>query len=465
MKKILFAYAPFCTPSSPPYAITKLYSFMKNNLPSDLFSLGVIDLNVKFFNINFPEEKILCQSKNPTSEMDVSIEDFKKEFSTLSSQENGKLVRGETPLLLKELLDYLLESKPDVVAFSIVYSSQAFYTLALIQELKKKGITTIIGGPAVNPKLISEADYFLSNEIKLYDYFMKEQNGVEIYNNKDALEKLNYSSLLDYSLFDHSDYFVSDLVMPIKTSSCCYYQKCTFCTHHANGIYDEFSLNDIEQSIRLSDVKYVFLIDDMIHKKRLLDIAVMMKNLGVKWMCQLRPTKDLDRETLKILFDSGLRQIIWGVESGSNRILSLMKKGTNVEDMSKVLEDSFKVGISNIAYVMFGFPTETKDEFVETIDFLKSHSDYIDLISHAVFGLQKEAYIYSHPEEFDISSINLVERTVLEPRINYVVDSGMSNDEAKKMVWRYRKTLAKLNKYPKVMNYFREQMFLRVINY
>jgi anaerobic magnesium-protoporphyrin IX monomethyl ester cyclase len=65
---------------------------------------------------------------------------------------------------------------------------------------------------------------------------------------------------------------------------------------------------------------------------------------------------------------------------------------------------------------MFGFPSETEKEFIDTIDFLKENDVNIDLISTSVFGLQKESYIYSHPNEFGIEKIFEEERTVLNQR-------------------------------------------------
>ena len=175
-------------------------------------------------------------------------------------------------------------------------------------------------------------------------------------------------------------------------------------------------------------------------------------------MCQLRPTKDLDKETLNILFDSGLKMIIWGVESGNDRILKLMQKGTNPEDVVEVLSNSKKAGIKNVLYIMFGFPTETKEEFLDTINFLKSNQENIDLISTSTFGLQKGTPIYNHPEQFNVTEIKETKRTVLEAKISYQISSGLSQEEIKQLKKNHKNTLEKINKYPKEMNFFREHL-------
>ncbi|MGE0792724.1 MAG: radical SAM protein [Candidatus Woesearchaeota archaeon] len=441
--KLLFIYPPFCTPASPPYAITRLYSFLKNNL-NEIHKLNILDLNLYFHKLKF---------EKPTKQ---TLTSFSQESNKVYSYNNNLVVEGKNPEFFDECLNEILKFKPECVAFSLIYSSQCFYTLALIKELKKLNIKTIIGGPAVNKKLIEIADYYLKDEIALYDFISKENS----YNDSEKLNKLNYNSILDYSIYKY--YFVPELVIPLKTTTCCFYQQCTFCTHHGHGLYQEFPLENIKESIIKSKAKFVFFIDDMFSKKRLLELAKLVKPLNIKWMCQLKPTKEFDKETLKILYDSGLRLIIWGVESGNNRILKLMKKGTNIEDMKFVLNYSKEVGISNVLYIMFGFPTETEKEFIETINFLKENDKNIDLISTSVFGLQKESYIFSHPEEFKIEKIFEEERTVLEPKITYILKEGISQNDAKKFRDKYRKTLEKINKFPKVYNFFREWMLVEL---
>ena len=264
--------------------------------------------------------------------------------------------------------------------------------------------------------------------------------------------------VLDFNIYNLKDYFTREPVIPIKTVSSCYYRKVRFCTHHHNEQYHEFPLDDVKKSLKQG--AHVFIIDDMLHKKRLLELAAIMKPLKISWMCQLKPTIDLDKETLKTLHDSGLNVVMWGVESGCDRILDLMDKGTNKKDVAQVLKDAHEAGIKNGVFMIFGFPTETKEEFIESIDFLKTNTNYIDIVSTSIFGLQKGTPIYAEPEKFGITKITCSERTILEPTIHYDVAVGMAQKEAKLMRYRYRKTLEKLDKYPRMMNFFREHMLL-----
>jgi tRNA A37 methylthiotransferase MiaB len=107
---------------------------------------------------------------------------------------------------------------------------------------------------------------------------------------------------------------------------------------------------------------------------------------------------------------------------------------------------------------MFGFPTETKEEFLETIHFLEKNKAEIDLILTSVFGLQASTPVYNNPGMFSITQIHEEKRTILEPKIRYKVSKGLSQEEANTLRRKYKHTIENINKYPKQMNFFREHL-------
>jgi len=450
MTKILLVYPPFCTPATPPYSTTNLYAFIRDNSE---FEVEVLDLNLAFHLEKFGKYKEYYRNLSKDYDKEeyskVSLA-YRQETKKLYSENSKKIIKGEKPDLFDESLAKVLERNPDVVAFSIVYSSQAFYAYSLIAALKEKSIKVVVGGPAVNEKLRKVADYHAKNKVDLLEWL----TGNKFEGDDECV--------LDFSIHCLKDYFVPSIVLPLKTSNTCYYKQCTYCTHYDKDEYKEFDLGKIEKTVEMainsSRANHFFLVDEMIPKKRLLELAAIFKKHKAKWTCQLRPTKELDYITLKTLRESGLTMLMWGVESGSDRILGLIKKGTNVKDVEKVLSDSRNAGIKNIAYIIFGFPTETKEEFLETIEFLKKNSESIDLVSTSVFGLQKDTPIFACPEKYGIKDIVLQKRTVLEPKIGYVQESGLTPEKASLLRKKYRRTLGKMDGYPKLMNFFREHM-------
>lgn len=447
MKNVLLVYLPFCTPASPPFSLTSMYSFLKANYAG---KVNVLDLNLEFHKLRFPNYQQYFQDKEQWADYEEKVNDYFKESSRVYSVNNKLVVNGENPELFDELLKQILDNRPDIVAFSIVYSSQAFYAISMLKALKGK-VKTVIGGPAINNKLSLIADKNLTDEVELLEFISE---------NKLDKTKLNFNYVTKFEAYNLKEYFTPEPVIPIKTSNSCYYKQCVFCTHHKNTKYVEYPLELIRKNIESSKQKHFFLIDDMISVSRLLNFAEVVKDLNINWTCQLKPLREYTSEVLNKLKKAGLEMIMWGVESGNQRILDLMKKGTTVSHIKKVLEESHENKIRNVIYIMFGFPTETKEEFLDTINFLKENSEYIDLISTTIFGLQNNTKIYNEPLSFGIKNINEEDRTVLEPKIDYEPISGLTKNEAKKLRDNYRKTLDGINKYPRGMNYFREHMLI-----
>ena len=135
-----------------------------------------------------------------------------------------------------------------------------------------------------------------------------------------------------------------------------------------------------------------------------------------------------------------------------------MEKGTIVEDISTVLKESNKLGIKNMVYVMFGLPTETKEEFMETIVFLEKNSDYIDIISPSVFGLQQGSRIYDNPSNFGVKNVTLKQRTYLSDKVSFDIISGLSVDEVNKLKKKNIHRIYKINKLPRIVAHCKEQV-------
>ncbi|MFH1316024.1 MAG: B12-binding domain-containing radical SAM protein [Candidatus Woesearchaeota archaeon] len=445
MKKILLVYLPFCTPATPSYSLTAMHSFLQSNCYNGI-KLDVLDLNIVFHSLKFPDFQQYFKDKNKWSEYGQKSEEYIRLSGSVYSQNNSAVVNGDKPEFFDQLLSQVISKKPDIVAFSIVYSSQAFFAKSMLDALKDLGIMTVIGGPSMQDALI--ADHKFSNEVEFLEFI-----------NGKKTKKLDHG-VPDFSIWDLDKYFTPYPVLPLKITSTCPYQRCAFCAHYAEVPYHEYDLDNLKKTILKSGQKYFFIIDDMIPRKRLLQFVEMIRPLDCFWACQLRPTKEFDYETLNILRESGLVMILWGVESGSDRVLELMEKGTNLKDVKKVLRDSFEAGISNVAYIMFGFPTETIQEFKQTLCFLEENKEYIDLVSSTVFGLQHGTPIFENPEKFGIININEKKRTVLEPKITYDVESGLTQKQATRLKDRNKKKIERIGKFPKSMNFFREHMIV-----
>ena len=109
---------------------------------------------------------------------------------------------------------------------------------------------------------------------------------------------------------------------------------------------------------------------------------------------------------------------------------------------------------------MFAFPMETKEEFLETIGLIDKNKVYIDIVMTCIFGLQKGAKVYKHPAQYGIIQVTEKQRTVLDPSISYTISTGLHNEEARVLQKKYQRCIDRINKLPKIYNYFKEQTLL-----
>jgi anaerobic magnesium-protoporphyrin IX monomethyl ester cyclase len=97
---------------------------------------------------------------------------------------------------------------------------------------------------------------------------------------------------------------------------------------------------------------------------------ILARKLNIAWSCQTRPEK-LSNELAEKMKQSGCQRVSVGVETGSERIRSLIKKGNRLDDIERGFDILKRKGIDTVGFFMFGFPTETKEEIHETIAFMK----------------------------------------------------------------------------------------------
>jgi anaerobic magnesium-protoporphyrin IX monomethyl ester cyclase len=112
---------------------------------------------------------------------------------------------------------------------------------------------------------------------------------------------------------------------------------------------------------------------------RAIAICDEMKNrkFDFPWDCRTRVDK-VSPELLSKLHGSGCELVHFGVESGNQQMLNLMRKGTTVEQNAQAIKWAKEVGISAAISVIIGYPTETPEQMQQTIDFIfKTKPDYV----------------------------------------------------------------------------------------
>ncbi len=98
---------------------------------------------------------------------------------------------------------------------------------------------------------------------------------------------------------------------------------------------------------------------------------ILRRRLPVSWWGNVRFEKAFTPELCEVLADSGCIAISGGLEVASDRLLNLMKKGVTVEQVARVTRAFTDAGILVHAYLMYGFPTQTVQETVDALEYVR----------------------------------------------------------------------------------------------
>jgi len=115
------------------------------------------------------------------------------------------------------------------------------------------------------------------------------------------------------------------------------------------------------------------------HRAKELCQQIIDRKLGISWVCDTR-VDCLDEEMAALMKNSGCVRIKIGVESGSDRVLASIRKGTSTAEIRRAVRLIKKHGIPLTVYLMVGFPGETNEDLRQTIEFAKElEADYYSL--------------------------------------------------------------------------------------
>ena len=157
--------------------------------------------------------------------------------------------------------------------------------------------------------------------------------------------------------------------------------RCTYClwpkTLYGNRFRARSAENvvaEIEQVVKDFHIDEIYFDDDSLalNRARILRICQLInqKGIEVKWIPQCR-VDSMDDEVVGAMKKAGCHYIRFGVESGSQRMLDIMKKGTTLAQIERAFDLCQKVGIRTQAFFLFGIPGETPQTIRETIEFAK----------------------------------------------------------------------------------------------
>ncbi len=196
-------------------------------------------------------------------------------------------------------------------------------------------------------------------------------------------------------------------VVNIITSRGCP-NECTFCDNSTFGRKRrkrsaENIVNEIEMLMTRYGVKEIAFVDDTftIDPKTIYELFDLARSMGMHfpWTCMAR-INTVDEDMLRYMKLNGCWHISFGIESGEEEILKLIRKNIKIEDVEQVVNICHKIGILSKGFFILGHPLETVKSIDKTIDLalrLKL-DDVVVTINTPIPG----SYQYQHAKEFGV---------------------------------------------------------------
>ena len=159
----------------------------------------------------------------------------------------------------------------------------------------------------------------------------------------------------------------------------CYWKKCSFCDVSLDYIsrYETASasllVDRIEAIIAETGQTGFHFVDEAAPPKILKALAeeLIRRKVMISWWGNIRFEKTFTPELCELLAQSGCIAMSGGLEVASDRLLDLMKKGVSVEQVAQVTKGFSDSGILVHAYLMYGFPTQTVQETVDSLEYVR----------------------------------------------------------------------------------------------
>lgn len=418
-------------------------------------------------------QKYVSASIYPTS---WSIEhQFEFRYSVFKSYEVLQAIvdKKENPFIDFYItkLPEILEKEAGLIGISICYFEQLIPAFTLIKQLKeaKKDLKIVIGGTYFT---LYNKNWEVFNPFsKLVDLIIPDEGEKPFLNLINVLERSDdYSTipgtvvfksghaeyiqlvdqesafgscLPDFSDFPLELYLAPYKILPYKTNLGCFWAKCTFCSSVliTDCKYKEKKadriLEDVKKLYALYDVKDFYFVDEALAPAvaRCLAKEISRQKLPFHWFGDTRLEKMYTKDVLMDMHEGGCLMLSFGFESIVIRVLNKMKKNTNPDIIPEIIINCRQAGIKTFLMFFLGFPTETKEEAMETINFIEDHCKEIHYIAYDRFTLIKNTPVFNAPDEYGM----IIEQECntdedLGVWFNYSCKTGLYGDELVKLV-------------------------------
>jgi radical SAM superfamily enzyme YgiQ (UPF0313 family) len=388
--------------------------------------------------------------------------------------------------ILEQLVEqYLEETQPSVVALTVPFPGNMLGALRIAQTCKaiNPELPIVMGGGFINtelralkdPRVFEFVDYICLDDgerplITLLEYFEGKREIDELVRtyflaedeNGQPQVHLNQNPLLHdipqvevgapiYDGLPLGEYLsLCEMLNPmhriwsdgrwnkLTIAHGCYWRKCSFCDVSLDYIdrYDtagaDILVDRIEALIEETGQTGFHFVDEALPPKTLFAFAkrLIERNVVISWWGNIRFERTFSQARCQLLADSGCIAVSGGLEVASDRLLKLMKKGVSVERVAHVTKAFSDAGILVHAYLMYGFPTQTEQETIDSLEMVRQlmqQGCFQSAYWHR-FVATIHSPIGMNPEQFGITLAERPEILFAENDVDFSDPTGTDHD-------------------------------------
>jgi len=195
----------------------------------------------------------------------------------------------------------------------------------------------------------------------------------------------------------------------------CYWGKCTFCDISLDYIknYEGSTamtiVNRMEELINQTGESGFHFVDEAAPPSLMKAVAleILKRNLVVNWWTNIRFEKSFHLDLCRLLASSGCIAVSGGLEVASDRLLKLIAKGVTIEQVARVNQNFNEAGIMVHAYLMYGFPTQTDQETIDSLEIVRQmfEAGVLQSAFWHRFAMTAHSPVGINPENFKVESI------------------------------------------------------------
>jgi hypothetical protein len=218
----------------------------------------------------------------------------------------------------------------------------------------------------------------------------------------------------------------------------CYWGKCTFCDISLDYIklYEPVAASllcdRIEELIAQTGETGFHFVDEAAPPAlmRALALEIIKRKLVVSWWTNVRFEKSFTKDLCLLLRASGCIGVSGGLEVASDRLLQLINKGITVAQVAKVNRNFTEAGIMVHAYLMYGFPTQTAQETIDSLEMVRQlfKAGILQSAFWHLFTMTAHSPVGLNPEKFNVQKAKEVNITFADNDVEHIDPTGTDHE-------------------------------------